>query len=123
MSVRSQDPVTAGMIEASEPTDLQGRVLTLSFPDSAGFQKSMCDKNAEKIEKLLSGIITSGIKPRFELGGVQARKSAKPIVNNRIPDKKKAEVRNDPVVKTLLMGLDATVLDIREINRDLQSPD
>jgi len=110
-SVKDKNSATGGFLDSAEPAGWDDDVLTLSFPQSAGFAKQMCEKRKGQIEQLLSGAIGLETKVRFEAMAPQAdeaQTSGRPQADR----KRKDEALNDPAVKTVLSGLNATVTGI-----------
>ncbi len=113
-SVKGKKAATGGFLESAEPAGWEGNVLTLSFPQSAGFAKQMCEKRKEQIEQLLSEAIGLETKVRIEARAPQADE-AQPSGRVQANRKRRDEALSDPAVKTLLSGLNATVVEIDEV--------
>jgi hypothetical protein len=79
-------------------------------------QKKMCERNGrmEQIQALLGEQLSMPVRLKFET----AAHEPPPIeagVNQPVPgSQKRNELVNDPAVKTVLMGLDATITGIEE---------
>ncbi len=105
---------TAGLMTGSTPRELKDNVLTVDFPTGNRIQKQMCESNgrADQIASVLSEHLGRPIRIRFEMiaepqsEGTNGRE--KPNGQNR------REILNDPAVKTVLLGLDATITGIEE---------
>ncbi len=108
-SVKGKNASTGGFLDSAEPACWRDSVLTLSFPQSAGFAKQMCEKRKGQIEQLLSEAIGAEIKVQFESSPDQSQGQRTITAANK---KKRDEALNDPAVKTLLSGLNATVTEI-----------
>ena len=101
---------TAGLLSSAVPSRLENGFLTLQFPASAQMQKKMCENNGrtEQIEAVLSEHLSMPIKLKPEIAAETARDQPKTI------GQRKNELVNDPAVKTVLIGLDATITGIEE---------
>jgi DNA polymerase-3 subunit gamma/tau len=107
---------TAGLMAGSKPRALTGETLIIDFPASGRIQKKMCESNgrADQIAAVLSEHWGRPIRIKFELGaGPTADESTS--VRTRPTGQKRQEILNDPAVKTVLIGLDATVTGIEEV--------
>ena len=87
----------------------------IEFAASSAVQKQMCESNgrADQIASVLSEHLGRSIRIKFEMvaeppsEGTHGRE--KPNSQNR------REILNDPAVKTVLLGLDATITGIEEM--------
>lgn len=111
---------TGGLLTSAEPTRFDNGLLTITFPASAEVQKKMCESNnrAAQIQSILSEHCGRDIEVKFETAaGMQTQTT--PAANQpKTIGQKRAELINDPAVKTILMGLDATITGIDENQRD-----
>ena len=73
----------------------------------------MCENKSETITSLISGILARQVTLKFEIAP-EPNQSTSPA--DSISDKDKA--LNDPAVKTLLSGLNATVTQIDEVKEN-----
>jgi DNA polymerase-3 subunit gamma/tau len=115
-SVKGKNVATGGFLDAAEPADWHNNVLTVSFPQSAGFARQMCENREEQIETLLSEAIGTETKVQFESSPDQADISQARQETTAANKKKKDEALNDPAVRTLLSGLNATVTGIDKVD-------
>lgn len=101
---------TAGLIKSSVPSRFENGLLTLQFPALAQMQKKMCESNGrtEQIQDVLSEQFSMPIKLNFEIAAETPQDQPKTIGQRKI------ELVNDPAVKTVLLGLDATITGIDE---------
>lgn len=113
-SVKAKNAATGGFLDAAEPVDWRDNVLTLSFPQSAGFARHMCENRAEQVESLLSEAIGTETKVQLESSAAQADKT-QATGRAQADRKKRDEALNDPAVRTLLSGLNATVTGIDKV--------
>ena len=102
-------PSTSSLLGCSAPGGFEGRVLRLEFAASSKVQKTMCESNGrgEQIESVLSGAFGKSVKLQL---GIAAEKEQG--VKTKAP--KRNELINDPAVKTVILGLNATVTGIEE---------
>lgn len=113
-SVKGKNAGTGGFLDAAEPADWHDNILTVSFPQSAGFARQMCENRAEQIETLLSEAIGVETKVQFESSAEQADETEGRGRAGK-NKKKRDEALSDPAVKTVLSGLNATVVEIDEV--------
>ncbi|MCX5644012.1 MAG: DNA polymerase III subunit gamma/tau [Phycisphaerae bacterium] len=105
----------ASLLAGSTPRELKGDTLTIAFPAKGRIQKEMCESNgrAEQIESALSEHLGRRVRIKFEMIAEPQDESTngreKPNGENR------REILNDPGVKTVLLGLDATITGIEEV--------
>jgi DNA polymerase-3 subunit gamma/tau len=106
---------TASLLNGSTPRELRGDTLTIEFPATGRIQKQMCESNgrAEQIAAAVSEHLGTSVRIRFELadapaGGTDSGEKPKPN------GQKRYEILNDPAVKNILVGLEATITKIEE---------
>jgi DNA polymerase-3 subunit gamma/tau len=107
---------TGGLLAHTEPTRFEEGLLTITFPASAEMQKKMCESNSRtaQIQSLLSEHCGTDIRLEFETA-VGEQTPTEPAANRpRTAGQKRNELINDPAVRTILMGLDATITGIEE---------
>ena len=107
---------TASLLNSATPTRFRDGVLTLEFDASARMQKQMCESNhrTEQIRSVLAEQLGVPVSLKFELAGgdkVQAEPSTR---RAKTSSQRKNEIVSDPAVKTVLMGLDASITRIEE---------
>jgi DNA polymerase-3 subunit gamma/tau len=107
----SLGPSNAGLLASAKPMRFENGILTLEFPASASVQKQMCEDRAGQIESALRE--KWGISAKVELAGT-AQPAPDEQDKSKTRSQKQNEIMNDPAVKTVLMGLDATITDIDE---------
>ncbi|MHC4518724.1 MAG: hypothetical protein ACYTAS_09070, partial [Planctomycetota bacterium] len=107
-------PVTISLLTGSSPKALDGDVLIVEFPATGSVQKEMCESNgrSEQIASALSEHLGRAIRIKFQLAAVAAEEAAANDAKSGAPGRYK--LLNDPAVKTVLVGLDATVTGIEE---------
>jgi DNA polymerase III subunit gamma/tau len=105
---------TASLMSGSTPRGFKDSTLIVDFPSTGATQKRMCESNgrADQIAEALSEHLGRSIRIKFELATASpaqgAGDSGKPNVQKRY------EIANDPAVKIVLLGLDATITGIEE---------
>ncbi|MHC4533765.1 MAG: DNA polymerase III subunit gamma/tau [Planctomycetota bacterium] len=108
-------PGTSGLLSSAVPSRFENGVLTLEFGASAKMQKNMCESNgrAEQIQTLLSEQFSAPLRLKFETAAGQTKAEIK---KNRpkTTGQRRNEMINNPAVKTILMGLDATITAVEE---------
>ena len=113
-AANQSDARTAGLLEhADGPPTINGNTLTLTFPKTNEFAKAMCENKSETITSLISGILDRQVTLKFETAP-EPNQPTSPA--DSISEKDKA--LNDPAVKTLLSGLNATVTQIDEVKEN-----
>jgi DNA polymerase-3 subunit gamma/tau len=107
---------TAGLLSSAVPSRLQGGVLTLEFSPAAKMQKEMCESNnrAEQIRSVLSEHLGRAITLNFQMAGGTQEKAQPTARKPKSSSQRKNRIINDPAVKTVLLGLNATITDIEE---------
>jgi DNA polymerase-3 subunit gamma/tau len=109
-------PGTAGLLGWAEPTRFEDGILTLEFGPSAQLQKGMCERNAraEQIQNVLSEQLSVPVTLKLEIAA-EEKTPEEPNSNRQMTTgQRRNEMINDPAVKTVLLGLDATITDIEE---------
>jgi hypothetical protein len=113
--IKSLGPGTAGLLSSAEPVRLENNALTLEFAASSAVQKQMCESNGrlEQIKSALTKKLGVPITVEFQLAAGTA--NAPPTTDKtKIKSQRQNEIINDPAVKTVIMGLDATVTNIED---------
>jgi DNA polymerase III gamma/tau subunit len=107
---------TGGLLASSEPTRFDNGLLTITFPASAEVQKKMCESNsrAAQIQSILSEHCGIDLEVKFETAADTQTQTIPSANQPKTIGQKRAELINDPAVKTILMGLDATITGIDE---------
>jgi DNA polymerase III gamma/tau subunit len=109
-------PGTGGLLSSAVPKQFENGVLTLEFGASAQMQKRMCESNgrAEQIQALLSEQLSMPVRLVFETAAEQQTEAVPDANQPKTSSQRRNELINDPAVKTVLMGLDATITGIEE---------
>jgi DNA polymerase-3 subunit gamma/tau len=108
-------PGTSGLLSSAVPARFENGVLTLEFGASAKMQKQMCESNgrAEQIQSLLSEQFSRPLRLKFEIAAGQTKGEIKKN-QPKTTGQRRNEMINNPAVKTVLMGLDATITAVEE---------
>ncbi len=109
-------PGTVGLLSSAVPARFENGVLTLEFGASAQMQKRMCESNgrAEQIQALLGEQLSIPVRLKFETAAEQQTEAVPDANQPKTSSQRRNELVNDPAVKTVLMGLDATITGIEE---------
>ena len=109
-------PATGGLLRSAVPTRFEDGVLALAFPPSAQMQKNMLERNGrtEQIQSLLSEHCQGPIKLELETAADEQGKADAVAGAPKTISQKRNELINDPAVKTVITGLDATITGIEE---------
>ena len=108
-------PGTAGLLGCAQPVQFENCVLTLEFGASSEVQKRMCESNGrlEQIKSVLSEKLGTGLRVKLQVGqGEVSSPEEQPQQKTR--SQRQNEIINDPAVKTVIMGLDATITNIED---------
>jgi len=110
---------TGGLLGYAMPSRFEDGVLTLEFGPSNYVQKSMCERNGriEQIEALLDEEFSRPVKLKLETAAGEHTQTESGTTQPKTGSQRRNEIINDPAVKTVLMGLDATITNIEE-NKD-----
>jgi DNA polymerase-3 subunit gamma/tau len=114
----SLGPGTASLLLKARPTHWDNGILTLEFEPSAKVQKGMCESNdrTETIKNALQDCLGARFRLAFtlqEAGSPDAPEQPAQATAAEIRQKRN-DLLNDPGVKTVLAGLNATVTNIEE---------
>ena len=114
LTAQKLKPSTATLLNGSTLTKFQDDVLTVEFPATAKARKEMCESNGriEQIASVVSEYLGRPVRITFEVAA--SSPAAQSESRSRPPSQRRNEILNDPAVKTVLSGLDATVTGIEE---------
>jgi DNA polymerase III subunit gamma/tau len=113
--IKTLGPGTAGLLSCAMPVHFENNTLTLEFPASAAVQKQMCESNGRLeqiksvLQKKISSLFTIKLQLAQAVAGVQSQQD-----NTKTKSQRQNEIINDPAVKTVIMGLDATITNIED---------
>ncbi|MFH1371570.1 MAG: DNA polymerase III subunit gamma/tau [Planctomycetota bacterium] len=113
--LRAVGPSNAGLLNCARPVRFENSTLTLEFGPSNAIQKQMCESNGriEQIESVLHDKYGTNVRIELQAGQGEV-KSADESTHPKTRSQKQNEILNDPAVKTVLMGLDATITNIED---------
>ncbi len=113
--VKTLGPGAAGLLSAAEPVRIENNTLTLEFAASSSVQKQMCESNG-RLEQIKAALTKKlGVPVIVELRLAAASANAPPAPEKtKISSQRQNEIINDPAVKTVIMGLDATITNIED---------
>lgn len=106
---KQENPANGSLLTAAEPLAFEGGVLTLGYDPTAIFARNLCETRADAVAEQLSRIVGFALKLRVEgaVGGSSPPAPPRRAVTQQALD--------DPAVKTLLAGLDASVIQIEPV--------
>jgi DNA polymerase III gamma/tau subunit len=105
---------TAMLLNGSTLTKLEDDVLTIEFPATGKPQKDMCESNGriEQLTAVASEYMGRSVRLKFVVAAstpvTQSESQPKPTSQRR------NEILNDPAVKAVLTGLEATITGIED---------
>jgi len=114
--VKTLGPGTAGLLIAAEPVRLENNILILEFAASSAVQKQMCESNGrlEQIKSALTKKLGTPIAIELRLAAGTANGPPTPD-KTKMKSQRQNEIISDPAVKTVIMGLDATITNIEDV--------
>jgi DNA polymerase-3 subunit gamma/tau len=109
-------PGTSSLLGCAVPSRFENGALVLEFEASARVKKSMCERNGrpEQIEALLSEEFSTPVRVKFEVAAGEQTQAEPDADRTKTGSERRNELLNDPAVKAILMGLDATITGIEE---------
>jgi len=109
-------PGTSSLLSCAVPNRFEDGALVLEFDASARVKKSMCERNGrpEQIGALMSEEFSTPVTVRFEVAAGEQTQTEPSTGKPKTTGQRRNELLNDPAVKAILMGLDATVTGIEE---------
>ncbi|MBN2590967.1 MAG: DNA polymerase III subunit gamma/tau [Sedimentisphaerales bacterium] len=113
---KSLGPGTSGLLSSAKPSRFKDSTLTLEFAASSKMHKTMCESNgrASQIQSFLSEHLSMEVDLKFEIVPEEQTTEDRPAEQTKGISQKRNEIMNDPAVKTVLLGLDATITNIEE---------
>jgi len=102
---------TLGLLNGAVPRAVEGDTVTIEFPPTGKMQKEMCERNgrSEEIASALGDHLGAPVRVKFGIAEAAQEEAAGPAGPTT---QKRYEILNDPAVKTVIVGLDATVTGI-----------
>jgi hypothetical protein len=109
-------PATGGLLSSTQPTRFEEGILTLEFPASSLTQKKMCESNGRltQIQTFLSEQFSTPVGIKLEVAAQEQPSGSADAEQPKGTTQRRNELMNDPAVKTVLLGLDATITNIEE---------
>lgn len=109
-------PSTGSLLGCATPSRFEDAVLVLNFDASDKGKADICASNGrrEQIEKLLSEEFSTTIRVKFEIAGGAQTKAELKAEQQKTGSQRRNELLSHPAVKTVLMGLDATITGVEE---------
>jgi DNA polymerase-3 subunit gamma/tau len=102
---------TAGLLAVASPVQFENGTLTVEFPASAAFQKRACDDRIGQIESILREKCGASVRLKLQIAQGENQPADQPPLQ-KTRSQKQNEILNDPAVKTIITGLDATITNI-----------
>ena len=98
------------------PVRFENGVLTLQFVASAKMLRQMCESNGrpEQIQTVLTEQLSMPVKLKFETVIEYQTKAEVKKNPPKTTGQRRNELINDPAVRKVLMGLDATITSVEE---------
>jgi DNA polymerase-3 subunit gamma/tau len=109
-------PSAAAWLSSAVPSRFEDGVLMLEFGPAAQMHKKMCESNGrmEQIEALLAERLSMPLRLKFETAAHEQPQTQAGASQPTTGSQKRNDLVNDPAVKMVLMGLDATITGIEE---------
>jgi len=104
---------TAGLLAVASPVRFENGTLTIEFPASAAFQKKACDDRISQIESVFREKCGTTIRLELQIAQSDNQPADQPPPQ-KTKSQKQNEILNDPAVKTIITGLDATITNIED---------
>jgi len=114
-------PGTGGLLAGTVPKQLVNDTLTIRFEAHAGISKEMCESSdrAEEIARVIGTYLHGPLRVVFETAAAdQGTPEPSSMPETGLTREKRNELLNDPAVKTVLLGLNATVTGIEPSKSD-----
>ncbi len=107
---KQENPANGSLLTTAEPLAFEGGVLTLGYDPTAIFARNLCEARADAVAEQLSRIVGFALRLRVE-GTASASAPAAAPPRSAVTQ----QALDDPAVKTLLAGLDASVIQIEPV--------
>lgn len=107
-------PGTNGLLGSAVPARFEDGVLTLKFGTSANAKIFERSGRIGQIEELLSEEFSTPVRIKYEVAIGEQTQTESSTSPPRTGSQKRNELLNDPAVKTVIMGLDATITGVEE---------
>ena len=109
---------TRALLVSAQPVRFEGGVLTITLGAGGETKKRMCESNGKKeqLESIIGNCCGISVKLKFDAAANEQVKAESAAEKSKAGGVRKNELINDPAVKTVLMGLDATITGIDRNN-------
>ncbi|MHC4625627.1 MAG: hypothetical protein ACYTDV_01480, partial [Planctomycetota bacterium] len=109
-------PGTSSLLSCAVPSRIENGALVLEFDVSDKGKADICASNGrpEQIGAFLSKEFATSISVRIEVPGAAQTKAEVKAEQQKAGSQRRKELLNDPAVKAILMGLDATITGVEE---------
>jgi len=109
-------PGTSSLLSCAVPSRIENGTLVLEFDVSDKGKADICASNGrpEQIGAFLSEKFATSISVRIEVPGAAKTKAESKAEQQKTGSQRRNELLNDPAVKAILMGLDATITGVEE---------
>ncbi|HEV58062.1 MAG TPA: DNA polymerase III subunit gamma/tau [Phycisphaerales bacterium] len=107
---KQENPANGSFLTTAEPLAFEGGVLTLGYDPTAVFARNLCEARADAVAEQLSRIMGFALRLRVK-GTAPASAPAAAPPRSAVTQ----QALDDPAVKTLLAGLDASVIQIEPV--------
>ena len=111
----------AGYLKRAEVAEWDSGTMVLAFPESAKFIMDMCQKKAGEIGSAIGAALAVNVNVKFKVCSSIETKTETRSAGARPSREKRQEALDDPAIKTLLSGLDATVVQIENADKKSES--
>jgi DNA polymerase-3 subunit gamma/tau len=107
---------TSGLLACALPTQFEDGLLTITFPSAAEMSKRICESNGrmEQICSLLSEHCRRPVRLKFETAAGERPQAAPSPEQPKAGSLRENQIIGDAAVKTVLIGLGATITGIEE---------
>ena len=109
-------PSTAMLLTGSTLIKCEDDVLTVEFPATAKPQKEMCENNGrlDQITAVANEYLGRSVRIKFVVAAATVVAETAPAEGRSESTSRRREILNDPAVKAVLTGLEATVTGIED---------
>lgn len=114
-------------LSQSQPAALNNGELTLRFASSAAFAMELCRKRTEEVERFWQTLFGRQVELRFALATAEDEKAAAAAASNgaaakapkpALDRRQKAKLLDDPQVQMVLRELNATPIEVQEVEEE-----
>ena len=116
-AITANDPKASGylkFLKLAIPAEWDKNILTLGFPKSSAFGKDICEKRIDEIASDISAALGVNVKIKLTIGDFAPAQKDFKSAGAKLTSQQRQDALDDPAVKTLISGLNATVVQIDE---------